>query len=116
MRLSDELRKIFDDLDKFESVEEGTWDWGVEHCRKKEIELLTANMNETLQYLDEECTGDDFGWISEVFEEIAEITQSKRFIEALRRLAEKYPEETKVYNIISFIDSAEACIWDENDK
>ena len=114
MKLADDLRNIFKDLDKYESVTDGTWDWGVEQCRNKEIALLTADMNETLRYLEDECTGDDFGWISEVFDDVAEITQSRRFIEALRKLAIKYPKETKDYNIIPFIDSAEACIWDDN--
>ncbi len=116
MNLADELREVFIDLDKYESDTEGTWDWGVEKCRQKEVELLTADMNETLRYLDNECTADEFAWISEVFDDVAEITQSRRFTEVLRRLAEKYPEETKKYNILSFIESAEAVIGEDEEN
>lgn len=83
------------------------WDYGVEQCHEKLIALLTENINKTIEFLDNDCTANQFSWISEVFEEIARITKSQDFIQALRRLAEKYPEETEKYNIISFIVSAE---------
>ena len=74
------------------------------------IELLTRNIVETIAFLDEECSSEQFLWMSEIFEEIATKTQSKPFIEALKRTAKKYPEITKEYNIASFIDDAENCI------
>ena len=86
------------------------WDYGIEQCQKKITELFANNMSDALRFLDIECTADEFSWLSEVFEDIAEKTQSGDFIAALRRLAEKYPEETQSYNVISFIDSAEGCI------
>ena len=115
MSLSTELREVFKLRDQIEEETQGNDYISIEKCWKTEIELLTADMNETLQYLESECTADEFSWISEVFEEVAEITQSKRFIEALRKLALKYPKETKEYNIISFIDSAEAGIYEDDE-
>ena len=41
------------------------------------------------------------------------IKQSHAFIDALKRLAVKYPEETEKCSILSFIDSAECTINDE---
>ena len=38
---------------------------------------------------------------------MAQRTRSKEFVETLRRVAEKYPEETKLYSIEEFIESAE---------
>ena len=115
MNLAAELREVLKLRDQIEEESQGNDYAGIEKCWKREVELLTADMNETLLYLDNECTADEFSWISEVVEDVAEITQSKRFIDALRRLAEKYPEETKEYNIISFIDSAEAGILEDEE-
>lgn len=88
------------------------WEYGVEQCHKKLISLLSEKIDETITFLDNDCTADQFSWISEVFDEIADITQSHAFIDALKRLATKYPEETKEYNILSFIESAECMIKD----
>ena len=41
---------------------------------------------------------------------IAEKTHSKEFVLALYKTADKYPEETKKYNILDFIKSAECII------
>ena len=48
-------------------------------------------------------------------EDVAEKTQSLEFVETLYKIAEKYPEETKKYNIMSFINGSKACLrqfWD----
>ena len=51
------------------------WAYGVEQCHQKLISLLSENIDETIIFLDNDCTADQFSWISEVFDEIAEITQ-----------------------------------------
>ena len=86
------------------------WDYGIEQCHKKLVALMTEDIHKSIEFLDNDCTADQFSWLSEVFDEIAENTQSKEFIEALKRLADKYPEETKTYNIMSFIESAECAM------
>lgn len=86
------------------------WDYGVEQCHKKLVSLFVENIDESIKFLDNDCTADQFSWLSEVFDDIAKITQSHAFIDALKRLSSKYPEETKTYNILSFIESAEGAI------
>lgn len=71
------------------------------------IELMSSNVDDTIHFLDKDCTGEQFVYLSEIFDEIAEKTQSHSLIAALRRCAKKYPKETEDYNIIYFIDSAE---------
>ena len=81
----------------------------------KEIDIICEDINDTIRYLDEECTADGFSWISEVMEDVAERTQSLEFVETLYKIAEKYPEETKKYNIMSFVDGSRDCLkqfWD----
>lgn len=101
--------RIIPIIEEREAIDD-EWDYGIEQCHKKLIALFTENINESIKFLDNYCTADQFSWLSEVFDEIAEITQSHAFIDALKRLAVKYPDETKEYNILSFIESAECMI------
>ena len=71
-----------------------------------EIELLARNLQETVDFLDNDCTGEQLVWLSEVFEEISAKLQSWDFIDALNRCADKYPEECKVYSIKECIEYA----------
>ena len=71
------------------------------------VDLLTEDINATVSFLDKECSEEQFVWMSEIFDEIAERTKSKAFIEALRRAARRYQKATEDYNIEYFIDSAE---------
>lgn len=83
-----------------------------EKCWKKETEILSENIEETINFLDNECTADEFSWISEIFEDIAEKTQSKEFIDCLYRVAQKFPEECKKYNIYGSIEIAKDYLID----
>ena len=71
-----------------------------------EIELFAKNLQETIGFLDNDCTADQLSWMSEVFEEISAKLQSWDFIDALNRCADKYPEDCKVYSIKECIEYA----------
>jgi hypothetical protein len=79
----------------------------IEKMWKKEIEILSRDIFQTIAFLDSECTDDEFSWISEVFDEVVEKTQSREFIECLYRVAEKYPAESEKYHIVRHIQFAE---------
>ena len=80
---------------------------------KAEIELFTRNLQETIQFLDNECTADQLIWLSEVFEEISAKLQSWEFIDALKRAADRFPEECAQYNIRECILFAEGQLNDD---
>ena len=80
--------------------------WEKSPAINAEIELFTKNLQETIGFLDNDCTADQLSWMSEVFEEISAKLQSWDFIDALGRCADKYPEECKVYNIKECIEYA----------
>lgn len=80
--------------------------WETSPAIKAEIELFSENIHETVQFLDNDCTAEQLVWLSEVFEEISAKLQSWDFIDALRRCADKYPEECKVYSIRNCIEYA----------
>ena len=65
------------------------WDYGIQKCWDKEIEILTRDMAQTINFIENECDDKTFYWISEVFDDVAEITQSKEFVAAIKRRAAK---------------------------
>ncbi|WP_459502577.1 hypothetical protein [Bacillus sp. C1] len=66
-------------------------DYGIQKSWNEIVEVLSENEENTIRYL-EICSKEDLYWISEVFEDIAEIVQSKEFINCLRKLDKKFPE------------------------
>ncbi len=81
----------------------------VEKCWEEMVDIFSSNINETILFINK-CTEDEFSWLSEIFDRIAEKTHSKEFIITLYKVAEKYPEETEKYNIVDFIKSAECLV------
>lgn len=65
------------------------WDYGLEQCWNKEIEILSRDIAQTIDFIENECDDEIFYWISEVFDDVAEFTQSKEFVDAIKRRAEK---------------------------
>ncbi|GGB56548.1 hypothetical protein GCM10011409_37670 [Lentibacillus populi] len=55
------------------------------------IDVFTKNEDDTIHCL-VNCDKEDIEWISEVFEDISEKLQSKKFIECIELLQKKYPE------------------------
>ena len=47
------------------------WDYGIEQCWKKEIEILSEDIPSTIDFLKNECTDEEYSWISEVIDERA---------------------------------------------
>ena len=56
------------------------WDYGIEKCWKQEIEILTEDIPSSILFLQNEWTADEYSWISEVIEDIAEKTNSYEFV------------------------------------
>lgn len=81
--------------------------FAVEKCWEEEISIMSRDVNQTIDFLENRCTGEEFVWLSEVFEEVQEQVQSESFRQCLLAVAEKYPNETKEYNILDFISTCE---------
>lgn len=97
-----EFHKIIEERSKIND----NWGWGLEKQWKKMIDIFSADIEKTILFLDK-CTADEFILLSEIFEDIAEKTKSKKFISALRKTAKRFPEECEEYSIIHSIDIAE---------
>ncbi len=83
------------------------WDSGVEQCWEQEVNILSEDIQQTIAFLDNDCTADEFSWLSEIFDRVAEKTKSRDFIECLYRVSRKFPEECSTYNVLEFIKGAE---------
>ncbi len=80
---------------------------------KAEIKLFTRNVQETIDFLDNDCIGEQLIWLSEVFDEISSKLQSWDFIDALYRCAKRHPKESEEYYIYDSISFAEGQLSDE---
>ena len=56
------------------------WDYGIEKCWKQEIEILTEDIPSSILFLQNECTADEYSWISEVIEKKKKKTNSYEFV------------------------------------
>lgn len=74
-------------------INESEDEYWIEDYWKAEIEIFTENISETIDFILNSCSDEELFWISEVFEDIAEQTQSKEFIKTLRTRLEKVTRE-----------------------
>ena len=108
----EKFREVLKERIRISKETQDNWDYGIEQCWLKLVEILSEDIDGTIEYLRSDCTADEFIWISEIFEEIAEKTKSREFISTLYHLAEKYSEEIKKYNVLNVIQYAEGVLDD----
>lgn len=74
---------------------------------KKYFQLYSESLDGIVDFIEDNCTADEFSLLSEIYDEIIDVFPSKRIITALRKTASKYPDEVKKYNLNYCIDEAE---------
>ncbi len=97
----EELKAIVAERIRIGDETQDEWDYGIEQCWKKEIEILSRDMTATINFIENECDDKTFCWIGEVFDDVAERTQSKDFLAAITKRAAKVvdPEERRSVEI-----------------
>ena len=111
------FREVIAQRINVEEISHGEWIDGIEECWKKEIEILAEDIPSTIDFLKNECTADEYSWISEILDKLVEITHSKELVSCYKELMKKFPEESVEYNIAACIEDAEAILkWEENQK
>ena len=88
------------------------YDYGVEMCDKEEIQILAEDIPSTIEYLKNDCTADEFVWISEIIDDLAEKTRNRELMECYKSLMGKFPEESKRYHVDFCIECAEDFLED----
>lgn len=92
------------------------WDYGIEQCWNQEVDILTEDIVSTIEFLENDCTADEYSWISEVLEKVVEQKPSKELVDCYRSLMSKYPEECEKYNIKGVVEIADNIIYQENNN
>ncbi len=106
----EEFRKVIQEREKCHEE----WDYGIEQCWKKEIEILSEDVPSTIDFLKNECTADEYSWISEVIDDVVDIAPSKELVQCYTELMVKFPEEYQKYNIKGVIEICESILkWEE---
>lgn len=94
MNLSDRVNQVLEERREISL----NYDYGVENSWEKLTAILSENEVKTINYL-MGCSKDNVYWISEVFEDISERLQSRKFIECLRVLDQKFSDLNLTYHI-----------------
>jgi len=82
-------------------------DFGIQKCWDDEIEILSRDISETIAFIENECDDEIFYWISEVFDDVAEITQSKEFVTTIKNRAEKIIDDETRHSVETDIQYSE---------
>ena len=86
-----ELKKIYVTLNPYyDARQEDYW--------KQLTALFTENEDETIRFLDN-CSEEDAEIASEVFDNVAKVLQSLKYIDCLHRLEKKFPDSTIAYSV-----------------
>ncbi|MGN1344673.1 MAG: hypothetical protein ACI4U3_08840 [Traorella sp.] len=110
-----EFREIIRHLEYVNEISQGNWYDEIEKCWKKEIEILSKDIEGTIEFLKNECTNDEYTWISEIIDDLIEVTQSRELLKCYKDLMLKFPDECKIYNIKGSIECAEnLLVGDDN--
>lgn len=79
----------------------------IEKCWKSEVSILSEDIPGTINFLNSECTEDEYAWISEIIDDLIATTQSKDLLECYKQLMVKFPDACSTYNIAYTIECAE---------
>ena len=86
------------------------WTAGLADYYERMRSLIAENITDSIAFLSQTCTADEFVWLSEVFDDIARKTRSRAFIDCLYAVVRKFPEEDRKYNLTQCIVDAETWI------
>ena len=74
---------------------------------KRESTILAENISETVHFINHICDDETFYWLSEVFDDVVRATQSREFVEAIRRRLEDVSDPKYKDDIIMDLSFAE---------
>lgn len=73
-------------------------DFALEECWNQEIEMLSKNEEDTIRFINE-CLADEYVDLKEVIDDVILKTNSRKILEAFKKLKDKYPKEYNDYRI-----------------
>ena len=101
------FREVIKERINVEEISKGEWQDGIDKCWEQEIAILSEDIPSSIHFLMNDCTEDEYSWISEIIDDLAEKTGSKELIQCYKDLMGKFPNTCKSYNIAESIKYAE---------
>ncbi len=101
------FREIINERIKVEEISKGEWQDGIDKCWEQEIAILSEDIPSSIDFLMYDCTEEEYSWISEIIDDLAEKTGSKELIQCYKNLMSKFPNACQSYNIAEIIKYAE---------
>ena len=92
------IEEKFNELKKFYLTLDHEFDVRQEDYWKQLTSLFTENEEETIRFLDN-CSAEDVDIASEVFDDVAKVLQSLKYIDCLHRLEKKFPDLCIEYSV-----------------
>lgn len=84
----------------------------VEKAWQDMIDACTSDVDGTIAFVDNQCTADELSWLSEVYDELIEQTQSPQLVVSLLNAIIRNPEEDKRYSLMPILDESVATYGD----
>lgn len=81
--------------------------WQLEEYDNEFSSYISNHLADAINFVKNDCTANQFSWMSEVWDDIVEKTKSKKFVDCIKAAAKKFPEECSKFNIQGAIESAE---------
>lgn len=82
----------------------------IEKCWQSEVAILSEDIPGTIDFLNNECTEDEYAWISEIIDDLIATTQNADLLECYKKLMTKYPDACSTYNIAYTVECAEGML------
>ena len=111
----EKFREVIKERNRIASECCDEWTFGIELCWKQEIQILSEDIPSTISFLQNDCTAEEYSWISEIIDDLAECTKSRDIVKTYKSLMVKFPHECGIYNISDSIRFAENILNDEVD-
>ena len=98
--MKDKVKKLVEEVDLLDPQDDVSWEinW------RKRIELLTVDLSQTIEYLDE-CTEKELSYATEVLEELMQHFKSVELIECVERNIKRCKDKETIEYLIFELES-----------
>lgn len=77
---------------------------------EKEVAAITDDLKTAIEFIDADCSNEEFYWLGEVFEDIMDKTRSADFLACLRRRVQRVENPEWKAEILEDIRTAAECL------
>ena len=71
------FKEIIKEREKISKEKQDNWDYGIEKCWTELIQLVSDNVDESINFILNDCTKEEFSWLSEVIKILLKTQRAK---------------------------------------